>query len=130
MGAEVLALPSHRNGITPELIQEMKILCAEKVNELDGFYANQFGLKYFMLGYKQMGIEIADQIDGELDLLFAFEGSGGALMGTLYGLCESGLSPKTVALEPLQSTLLSKGKSSSHKVEGISVGFYPPFLDK
>tara|TARA_B100000965_G_C18973934_1_gene491023 strand:+ start:96 stop:491 length:396 start_codon:yes stop_codon:yes gene_type:complete len=57
-------------------------------------------------------------------------GTGGALMGTLYGLNESGLSPKTVALEPLQSPLLTKGKGGPHKVEGIGVGFYPPFLVK
>ena len=35
-----------------------------------------------------------------------------------------------MALEPLQSPLLTKGKGGSHKVEGIGVGFYPPFLDK
>ena len=130
MGAEVLTVPSHGKGITPELIQEMKLLCAEKVNELNGFYADQFGSKDVTLGYKPMGIEIADQIGGEVDLLCASVGTGGALMGTLYGLNESGLSPKTVALEPLQSPLLTKGKGGSHKVEGIGVGFYPPFLDK
>ena len=51
-------------------------------------------------------------------------------MGILYGLNEPGLFPKTVALEPLHSPLLTKGKGGSHKVEGIGVRFYPPFLDK
>ena len=55
LGAEVLTVPSHGKGITPELIQEMKILCAEKVNELNGFYADQFGSKDVTLGYKTMG---------------------------------------------------------------------------
>ena len=86
LGAEVLTVPSHGKGITPELIQEMKILCAEKVNELNGFYVDQFGSKDFTLGCKAMGIEIADQIDGEVGLLCPSVGTGGALMGTLYGL--------------------------------------------
>ena len=71
LGAEVLTVPSYGKGITPELIQEMKVLCAEKVKELDGFYADQFGSKDVTLGYKKMGIEIADQIDGEVDLLLS-----------------------------------------------------------
>ena len=86
MGAEVLTVPSHGKGITPELIQEMKLLCAEKVNELNGFYADQFGSKDVTFGYKAMGIEVADQIAGEVDLLRASVGTGGALMGSLYGL--------------------------------------------
>ena len=60
LSAEVLTVPSHGKGITPELIQEMKILCAEKVNELNGFYVDQFGSKDVTLDYKAMGIEIAD----------------------------------------------------------------------
>ena len=35
-----------------------------------------------------------------------------------------------MSLEPLQSPLLTKGTGGSHKVEGMGVGFYPPFLDK
>ena len=85
LGAEALSIPSHGKGITPELIQEMKVLSTEKVNELDGFYVDQFGSKDVTLGYKPMGIEIADRIDGEVDLSCASVGTGGALMGTLYG---------------------------------------------
>ena len=35
-----------------------------------------------------------------------------------------------VAFEPLQSHLLTTGKGGSHQVEGIGVGFEPPFLNK
>ncbi len=67
--------------------------------------------------------------DQKVDLLCASVGTGGALMGTLSGLNVSGLFPKTVALEPSESPLLTTGKGGPHKVEGIGVGFYPPFLD-
>ena len=67
--------------------------------------------------------------DGNVDLLCAAVGTGGAFMGTLNGLNKSHIYPKAVALEPLQSPFLTTGKGGSHKVEGIGVGFYPPFLD-
>ena len=128
-GAEVITVSSYGRGITPELIQEMKAICADKVQALDGFYADQFGSKDVVLGYEPMGTEIAGQIDQKVDLFCASVGTGGALMGTLKGLNASGLFPKTVALEPSQSPLLTTGRGGPHRVEGIGVGFYPPFLD-
>jgi cysteine synthase A len=107
----------------------MKIVCAEKVEELGAFYADQFGSKDVTLGYEPMGQEISKQIDGNVDLLCAAVGTSGALMGTLTGLNKSNIYPKAIALEPLQSPFLTTGKGGPHKVEGIGVGFYPPFLD-
>ena len=49
-------------------------------------------------------------------------------MGTWEGLDTT--SAKLVAFEPLQSPFLTTGKGGAHKVEGIGVGFYPPFLNK
>ena len=92
-GAEVITVSSYGRGITPELIQEMKTICADKVQELDGFYADQFGSKDVVRGYEPMGIEIAGQIDQKVDLLCGSVGTGGALMGTLSGLNASGLFP-------------------------------------
>ena len=51
-------------------------------------------------------------------------------MGTYDGLIDADLNPDLIALEPLQSPLLTTGKGGPHKVEGIGVGFEPPFLDK
>lgn len=129
-GAEVLVVPSDGKGITPELIQKMKTICARKVDELGVFYADQFGSSDVTLGYEPMGQEIAQQINGNVDLLYGAVGTDGALMGTLNGLNKSNIHPRTVSLEPSQSPLLTKGTGASHEVEGIGVGFYPPFLDK
>ena len=49
-------------------------------------------------------------------------------MGTWEGLDNTDI--KLVAFEPLQSPFLSTGKGGPHKVEGIGVGFEPPFLDR
>tara|TARA_Y100000590_G_C15694705_1_gene1004684 strand:- start:622 stop:1524 length:903 start_codon:yes stop_codon:yes gene_type:complete len=128
-GAEVIVVPSNGRGITPELIQEMKELSQLKVSELDAFYADQFGSKDVLIGYEPMGTEIANQINGEVSILCGAVGTGAALMGTLQGLKKSKKFPKAIAFEPLQSPLLTKGYGGPHKVEGIGVGFYPPFLD-
>ena len=128
-GAEVIVVPSYGKGISPELIKEMKELAHEKVDVINGFYADQFGSKDVVLGYHPMGWEIAQQIGGKIDLLCGSVGTGGALMGTLEGLHKKGEFPNVVAFEPSQSPLLTKGQGGSHKVEGVGVGFYPPFLD-
>ena len=128
-GAEVIVVPSYGKGISPELIKKMKELAHEKVDKINGFYADQFGSKDVVLGYQPMGFEIAQQIEGKVDLLCASVGTGGALMGTLEGLHKKNEFPNVIAFEPSQSPLLTKGCGGSHQVEGVGVGFYPPFLD-
>ena len=51
-------------------------------------------------------------------------------MGSYSGMVESGVDPDLIALEPLQSPILTTGKSGAHKVEGIGAGFEPPFLNR
>jgi len=64
------------------------------------------------------------------DVICAGVGTGGALMGSVDGLDAAGLAPAVVALEPAQSPLLTTGTGGPHRVEGIGVGFEPPFLDR
>ena len=51
-------------------------------------------------------------------------------MGDWKGLRKAIPKIELVAFEPLQSPLLTTGKGGSHQVEGIGVGFEPPFLNK
>ena len=46
------------------------------------------------------------------------------------GLVKSGSKVSVVAFEPAQSPFLTTGKGGAHKVEGVGVGFEPPFLDR
>ena len=46
------------------------------------------------------------------------------------GLAESGVDADIIALEPEQSPFLTTGKGGAHRVEGIALGFEPPFLDR
>ena len=51
-------------------------------------------------------------------------------MGAWQGLVKSDTKVSLVAFEPLQSPFLTTGKWGAHQVEGIGVGFDPPFLDR
>ena len=126
-GADVLIEKSFGKGITPELINRMKERAFNISNDENIFYVDQFGSSNVINGYIPMGKEIISQLD-KVDVFCASVGTAGALMGTFKGL----KSPKTklIAFEPSQSPFISSGKGGSHKVEGIGVGFMPPFLDK
>ncbi|EYD77998.1 Cysteine synthase [Rubellimicrobium mesophilum DSM 19309] len=128
-GAEVLIEPSNGEGITPALIARMRERAHALGREPGHFYADQFGSPDVRAGYEGLGREIARQVPGGPDLLVAAVGTGASLMGTLDGLESEGLRLEAVALEPLQSPFLTTGKGGPHKVEGVGVGFAPPFLD-
>ena len=129
-GAEVIEDPSDHGRITPELIARMRERARQLSSQPGHFYADQFGSPDVTLGYRPMGREIAEQIEGRLDVICASVGTGGALMGAVDGLDGAGLHPDVVALEPAQSPLLTTGVGGPHRVEGIGVGFEPPFLDR
>lgn len=129
-GAEVIIEPSDGGAITPELIGRMRDRAMEIASQPGVFYTDQFGSPDVRVGYEPMGTEIADQLDGELTVLCAGVGTGGALMGTVDGLSGRGVEPDVVALEPAQSPFLTTGVGGPHRIEGIGVGFEPPFLDR
>jgi cysteine synthase A len=129
-GAEVIIEPSDGGSITPDLIARMRERAYAAAEEPGSYYADQFGSPDVQAGYAPMGTEIAEQTGGRVDVLCAGVGTGGALMGTSDGLFAAGVTPDVVALEPLQSPLLTTGTGGSHRVEGIGVGFEPPFLDR
>jgi cysteine synthase len=129
-GAEVLIERSDGGTITPELISRMKARAYALAREPGSFYADQFGSPDVRRGYEPMGEEIASDLDGHVDVLVASVGTGAALMGAADGLRNRGIEPRLIALEPLQSPFLTTGTGGPHKVEGIGVGFEPPFLDR
>ncbi len=129
-GAEVIIEPSDNRKITPELIERMRQRAMQLSRKPRSWYADQFGSPDVRAGYRPMGTEIAAQANGRVDVLCAGVGTGGALMGAADGLDEAGVTPDVVALEPAQSPLLTTGVGGPHRVEGIGVGFEPPFLDR
>lgn len=129
-GATVLVEKSGDGKISQALAERMK-LRARALGEQEGFfYVDQFGSPDVRLGYQPMGREIALTMDGNIDVFCLGVGTGGALMGTLDGLHELGADPDVIALEPMQSPLLTTGCGGAHNVEGIALFPDPPFLDR
>jgi len=76
------------------------------------------------------GPEIFEDTDGKIDILVACVGTGGTLSGTGKFLKEKKSDIRIIAVEPYDSPLLSQGKASSHKIQGIGANFVPKILDR
>lgn len=75
------------------------------------------------------GPEIIRALDGRVDAFVAGVGTGGTITGVGRALQEHGLSALIVAVEPVDSPVLSGGDPGPHKIQGIGAGFVPEILD-
>lgn len=72
--------------------------------------------------------EIWTDTDGEVDVLISGVGTGGTLTGVAEVIKKRKPSFKAIAVEPVNSPILSGGKPGAHKIQGIGAGFIPEVL--
>jgi cysteine synthase A len=126
-GAEIEVLPSPE-GITPLLIPRMMERAAEIVKEVDGFATDQFRNTDMLEGYRGLGREILEELEGPPDAFCAYVGTAGCFLGVTRELRTAAPDLQRVAVEPAESPALSEGRSGTHHIEGGGIGSWPPLL--
>jgi cysteine synthase A len=128
-GAELEVLPSPE-GITPQLIPRMMERAAEIVDEVDGYATDQFRNADMVEGYRQLGRELLDQLDGRIDAFCGYIGTAGCFTGVTRELRASLAELLRVGVEPTESPVISEGRAGTHRIEGGGAGFWPPLLER
>lgn len=79
--------------------------------------------------------EIWSDTDGQVDIVIAGVGTGGTITGIAEALKERKPSFEAIAVEPVQSSVLSQTRAKKeltpgpHKIQGIGAGFVPQILE-
>ena len=76
------------------------------------------------------GLEIVEQMDGDIHAFVAGVGTGGSISGVGAVLKEKVPAVRVIAVEPAGSAVLSGKEAGISYIEGIGAGFVPDTLDR
>jgi cysteine synthase len=128
-GAEVVLVPSDGGRITPDLIPRMVEKASELAASDDVYFTNQLHNADSLVGYRNVGLELLEEMSVHPDAFGAAVGTAGLAMGVASAFRDAGCRARIVVFEPASTPVISGGTPGAHRVEGIGIGSLPPLLD-
>lgn len=107
----------------------------EKAEELARADSNYFLVRQFenpanpAIHRSTTALEVLEQVP-ELDAFVSGIGTGGTITGVGEVLAEKKPGTLVIAVEPLDSPILTQGKPGPHKIQGLGANFVPSILNR